>query len=181
MKAIVTDGRVHHFMIDEIPAIEFFQPVPAFFNAKWNLPVFYASCAILLIALLNWPIAALIRRKYRQKLTVTGRARTLRRVLQLTAIVDLASLAGWMTIFSLLGSNIGVFNDPINPWLRLLQLLALLGVLGAIASVWNVVVRWRGGRAGWWEKLSSLVLALAYLDFAYLIFLLHLMGPSANF
>jgi hypothetical protein len=86
-----------------------------------------------------------------------------------------------MTIFSLLGSNIGVFNDPINPWLRLLQLLALLGVLGAIASVWNVVVRWRGGRASWWEKLSSLVLALAYLDFAYLIFLLHLMGPSANF
>jgi hypothetical protein len=74
LKAIVTDGRAHHFMIDEIPAIELFQPVPAFFNAKWNLPVFYASCAILLIALLNRPIAALIRRRYRQKLTVTGRS-----------------------------------------------------------------------------------------------------------
>lgn len=181
LKAIVTDGRVHHFTINEIPAIEFFQPVPAFFNAKWNLPVFYASCAILLIALLNWPIAALIRRRYGQKLAVTGRARTLRRFVQLTALVDLLSLAGWTTIVSLLGGHISLFNDPINKWLRLLQLLALLGVLGAIASVWNVVVRWRGGRAGWWEKLSSALLALACLDFAWLIFILHLMGPSVNF
>jgi hypothetical protein len=143
--------------------------------------VFYAASAILLIALLNWPIAALIRRRYGQKVVVTGRARTLRRLVQLTALADLLSLAGWMILISLLDGNITPFNDPINKWLRLLRLLALLGVLGAIASVWNVVVRWRGGRAGWWEKLSSALLALACLDFAWLIFLLHLMGPSVNF
>jgi Beta-lactamase len=181
LKAVMTDGHVHHFTIDEIPAIEFFEPVPASFNAKWNLPIFYAASAVLLVAVLNWPISALIRRRYQQKLTLTRRAAIRRRVVQLTALADLVSRAGWMTLLTLLGFNIALFNDPLNPWQRLLQLLALLGVLGALGSVWNALAIWRSRSGGWWARLSSTLLALACLDFAWLSFELHLMGPSVNF
>jgi CubicO group peptidase (beta-lactamase class C family) len=182
LKAIVTNGRVQHFTTDEIPAIEIFQPVPLAFNAKWNMPLFYGSCMVFLIAVLLWPIAALVRRYYGRQFVLTGRAAGLYRIVRFTALIDLLSVAGWLTIVSLLKSNIGVFNDPINPWLRLLQAFGFLGVVGAVAAVWNVVVLWRqNGPHRLWVNVSAILLALACLDFAWLVLLLRLMGPSVNF
>ena len=181
LKAVLKDGRVDHFTLDEIPAIEVLQPVPVAFNAVWNLPLFYASTAVLLWAVLSWPIAALIRRRYQRPFPLAGRAALLHRVVRVTALVDLLSLAGWMTLLASLESHISLLNDPLNPWLRLLQLLGVLGLLGALAAMADTVVVWRDTTRSRWAKLVAVLLALACLDMAWLILLLRLVGPSVNF
>ncbi len=181
LKAIVTDGRVDHFTLDDLPAVEVFQPVPARLDARWNLPLFYVSCAILVLTVLVWPISAIVRRRFGRPSALAGRAATFNRLVRITALVDVLSVAGWLTLLSLLFTDIGMLNDPLNPWLRLLQLLALLGVVGAVVACWNVAVVWKDRGRSWWGRTSAVLLALACLDFAWLIILTHLTGPSVDF
>ncbi|HUI62552.1 MAG TPA: serine hydrolase domain-containing protein, partial [Steroidobacteraceae bacterium] len=181
LKFHVVDGQVRHFTIDELPAIEIFQKVPFSFNGRWNLPFFFVAAGVLLITVLLWPTAALIRRHYGRPFPLQGRAATLSRAVKWIALIDVGAIAGWLTVLSLLGGHIALLNDPLDPWLRVLQLVGLLGVLGAIVAVLNAVHIWGDARRGWWARLGSILLALACLDVAWLILLLRLLGPSVNF
>lgn len=181
LKVIVTDGKVHHFSLDDFPAVEIFQPVPAAFDASWNLPLFYASSVILVLTVLLWPIAAIVRRRLGRPSAVVGRAATLGRLVRITALVNVLAVAGWLTLISRMVVDIASMNDSLDPWLRLLQLLALVGVIGALVACFNAFVVWRDKSRGWWGRLAAVLLALACLDFAWLIVLLRLMGPSLDF
>lgn len=181
LKVIRADGHVHHFTLGDIPAVEVFQPVPVAYDARWNLPLFYASCAVLVLAVVLWPVSAVVRRRLGRPSPLTGRGARFLRLVRIVALINVVSVAGWMTLLSLLFSDIGMLNDPLNPWLRLLQLLALLGVVGAIVACVNVAVTWQDRSRGWWSRAAAVLLAIACLDCAWLIVLARLMGPSVDF
>ena len=180
-KVILTNGKVDHFSFDDFPAVEVFQPVPAAFRASWNLPLFCVSLAILVMTTLLWPISAIVRRRLGRPSAIVGRAATLRRLMRFTALINVLSVVGWLTLVSVLVKNIALMNDSLNPWLHLLQLLGLMGVVGAIVACVNVGVVVRDKSRGWWGRAAAVLLALACLDFAWLIVLLHVMGPSVDF
>ncbi|HVO46719.1 MAG TPA: serine hydrolase domain-containing protein [Steroidobacteraceae bacterium] len=177
----VVDGQVEHFTMDEVPAIEIFQKVPTAFNARWNVPLFMFSAAVLLITVLMWPTAALVRRHYGRAFPLQGRAASFSRALKWIALVDLLVIGGWLAVLSLLAGHIALLNDPLNPWLHLLHLLGVIALLGAIVGILNAVHVWRDARRGWWSRAGSVLVAVACLDVAWLILLLRLLGPSTNF
>jgi CubicO group peptidase (beta-lactamase class C family) len=181
LRFIMKNGKVDHFSMSEVPAIEVFQPVPFAFNAGWNVPLFFASCGVLAFLVLLWPVAALVRRRYGGTFALSGRSAMLYRAVRVVGVLDLLSVAGWITLLSLLSVNLGALNDSLDPWLHLLHLLALVGVLGAGLALWNLVTVWRDSSRSWWAKLSSLIILVACLDMAWLALLLHLLGPSTNF
>ena len=181
LKVVLTNGKVNHFSFDDFPAVEVFQPVPAAFRAAWNLPLFYVSLAILVLTTLLWPISAIVRRRLGRPSAIVGRAATLGRLIRFTALINVLSIVGWLTLVSILVKNFALMNDSLNPWLHLLQLLGLLGVVGAIVACVNVGVVFRDKSRGWWGRAAAVLLALACLDFAWLIVLLHVMGPSVDF
>ena len=83
------------------------------------------------------------------------------RAVRLTALIDLIALAGFVGIAQAASVKLGLFDDPLDVWLRLLQLLCLLGVVGAGLSVWNAARVWRESGRSWWAKTSVSVTALA--------------------
>ena len=62
--AVVKDGKVQQMMSSDIPLVMALQPVPGWASAAWNLPLFYAMCAVFLLTLVLWPVQVLVRRRY---------------------------------------------------------------------------------------------------------------------
>ena len=181
LAAVVKDGRVVNFTNDDEPPVFVAQPVPFWANANWNLPAIEASVAILVLCILLWPAQAIIRRRYAQSFTLTGRGAWLYRGTRLVALVDLIGLVMYAFIFSLFMKGAPAADDPMDGLIRVAQVFCALGVLGVIVTAWNMVTVWlRPGRS-WWARLSSLLLFLATLDFAWIVLSLQLVTPSLNY
>jgi CubicO group peptidase (beta-lactamase class C family) len=182
LAALVKDGKVVHFAEDDDAAIIVNQPVPGWANSSWNLPLLGAMVAVLLATVVLWPIQAIVRWRHRQRFPLSGRTALLYRLVRATALVDLIVLGGFLMIVQSVSSGgLGIFDDPLDIWLRLLQLLCLLGVIGAGLAVWNAVRVWGERGRSWWAKTSVTLIAAACLAFVWFVVTLQLVSPSLNY
>jgi CubicO group peptidase (beta-lactamase class C family) len=178
LAAVVKDGKVVQFGEDDLAAIMVFQPVPFAANSSWNLPLLFAMVGVLLTTLILWPIQALVRRRYSQRFHLSGTSAMLYRAVRIAAFADLVALVGFFMIVQSANSNISVFDDPLDFWLRLLQLLCLIGVAGAGLSVWNAMRVWTEAGRSWWAKTSVTVVTAALLAFVWFVVTLQLISVS---
>jgi len=181
LAAVVKDGRVTAFTSDDLPPAFVFQPVPAAFNAGWNLPLLFASLAILALAAVLWPISAIVRRRYGGRFALAGRSALLYRLVRGVAIVDLLVFIGWAAVLAAVGADFTLLNGPILPLIRVIQILEIVGVLGAVVAVLNLLAVWGESGRGWWAKVSSLAMALACVSVVWFIFSLNLLSLGLNF
>src|SRR5439155_883237 len=114
-------------------AIDF--PFMVFEKARWyqssmlNLPLIVSSLAILLLTVLLWPIAALVRRHYGRRLTLPPRDRRLRLLVRIVCLLDMAFFAAFAGFFAMAFKDIGLLSPHYNPWLRMIQIVGWLGIL----------------------------------------------------
>jgi CubicO group peptidase (beta-lactamase class C family) len=166
---------------DDGPAIFEYQRAAGIY-APINLTLLLCSIAVLAAAAALWPIAALVRRRYRAPLPLAGRAAMLHRLERIAAVVAVVAVAGWLVFLNALESDLSLFNASADPWLRSVQLLLLAaGPGGAILAAANLAEVWRRGARGWWARAWSLVLLLAFLDLTWIAFALKLVTVSTRF
>lgn len=134
-----------------------------------NLVVAIGVSAILLSALLLWPVAALIRRHYGQPLILGGAARKLRIAGRLVALLDVLTLAAWAILFSRGTQNIGFITSRLDGWLHLIQAFILLGVVGTLIVLAGAYVTWTRPRR-WTGRLVETAVAVACAGYVWLIF-----------
>jgi hypothetical protein len=147
-------------------------------DAGVALPVLLSSAAVLLLGLLTWPVAAIIRRRYGvpapTSLGRTGRwARILTRIAAAAAVLG---LAGWTSVMLLIIGD----QDLPEPLIRAAQgaqWVALFGVLPAavlaVASVRH--------RAGAIRTLGSVCLLLALVGTAWFAQAFGLLSPDVSY
>src|SRR5262249_41736491 len=121
------------------------QRVPWWLDARWIVPAFVVSMAVVFITLVAWPVAALGRRWRRRRWSenVADRRRFVgvRLVLLLDAVVIVATIVLFVMPFI----DPTVFNDPLDPVILVLYGIAWLAVCGAISTLWTVIRFWRNG------------------------------------
>src|SRR5437899_11637204 len=78
-----------------------FQKARWYENSAFHLPLIIGSLVILLLAVLLWPIAALTRCHYGQKLNLAPEQRHLRLLVRLVSLLDLVFLAVFSICFPL--------------------------------------------------------------------------------
>jgi len=181
LAAVVKDGKVVQFAEDNLGAIMTFRPVPFAASSSWNLPLLVGMVGVMLATLALWPIQAIVRRRYGQRFALSGRTAMLYRAVRATALIDLVALGGFVAIAQAANTKIDLFDDPLDPWLRVLQVLCLLGVIGAGLGVWNAVRVWTEGARSWWAKTSVTVTMLALLAFVWFVVSLQLVTPTLNY
>jgi CubicO group peptidase (beta-lactamase class C family) len=133
------------------------------------LPVAIGSLVIIILALLLWPIGAIVRRHYGRKLELPDGERRLRRWTRLVCVLDVVLLAiyGIIVVGGL--SNIDMFSSGIDLWLRVMQAIALLAIVGALIALWDGLRAWGSRARGVWSKLGETLLALACVGMAWLV------------
>lgn len=173
------DGR--RAVIDAHDATSILQEIPLRRSAAWNLPAFFASLTIIVLTLVAWPVGALIRRRFRSPLELSGRERWAYLLPRIASVIALVFLSGWFAMLSpILGNDLDGYNDTLDPQLRLLQLVGFILVLAAGAAVWGAwqTLRRPGGIGA---KIGSVLVALALLDIVWIGVAFKMIGLSVDY
>ncbi len=158
-----------------------FQKASAWENSAFQLPLIIASLAIIVLAVVLWPIAALIRRHYAKPLTLTPQEKRLRLLVRLTCVAFILFFLGFVIFFSIGLKDIGLLSPKGNPWLRLIQLFGWLAVLGTLIAIYNAVQSLQD-RALWlWSKIGDTLIALSCVGALCFIFTWHLLHWSLKY
>ena len=175
------NGKISAVYSDYAVPVSVFQPVPAWRSAAWNIPLLAVTVGILLFGALQWPANALLRRIYRKEPRFTGGALRRYRLVRLVCISDLIFVCGIpLFVLAVILPAILPLTDQVDPWFRMFQVFGVLGVIGTLAAIYDAVIAWRG-KAGWWTRISSSIIALACLSVVWFAFAFHMLSLSVHF
>src|SRR6266851_580306 len=171
-------GRMQMITEDQI---EIFQRV------SWNENKTVLSVAlgfavfVFALTLLLWPVGALLRRHYNHKLNLSPQERRLRLLVKLACAVDLGALIAFAAILAYGFSNLSLFSDRFDPWLRILQLVFLVGVFGTVLILYGSYRMSRVAGAGLWSRFYAEGLVLASLIFIWFVSVSRILQLSLKY
>ena len=176
MAALVVDGKVARFTVDEVSPFMVFEPTPWWRSPAWLLPAVAIAVSACGLTALLWPVAAIVRRRNRLSLGLTGRSAIGRVYSRIAALVLTVVTVSWVA-FILAGlSKISVLSRSMDPLLFVLHALSLVAYIGgAIVLVWAAYVTWTANRP-WMTRIWSTVLALSGLTLLWMAWVYHLMS-----
>jgi CubicO group peptidase (beta-lactamase class C family) len=165
-------------MVIDFPAVVYTRVSPLE-SGRFLEVVILIVAAIFLLALVLWPVAALVRRHYGRRLELPSAADwRMRRLVKLACGIDLAVLLGWAIFLSVVGRQPGTMSDQVYPFLYLLMGLGILGVIAALLAIYNGFRSWARHEPWWWTRITNLSVALAGVGFLWLVFSLNLLRIS---
>lgn len=150
-------------------------------NGKLLLTILVISLSIMLLTLLCWPVAWLVRRHYSHKLELTRGERLLRLAVRLVFILDLIFIIAMTGLVFYGLSHLWVFSDRGNLWFHFVQAIGVLGTIGTLVVLYNAVQSWRDKRRRFWGKAQATILALVALGFTWFAFAGNLLHFSSKY
>jgi CubicO group peptidase (beta-lactamase class C family) len=176
MAARVENGRVVGVASSDVPPVMMLMPVSASRSAAWNVPLLIFAIAVLVLTAVLWPVAALVRRRYRQPVPVSPALAPWRRAALAAALVGVVLVGVWLSIIASVDATIVALDGGIDTRVRLAQLAGLAMIAGAAAATVYAVRGWREG--GRWLRI---VLALACIAMAWFVVSLHTLGFALRY
>jgi CubicO group peptidase (beta-lactamase class C family) len=155
------------------------QRVPWSVDARWIVPAVAASTAVIVLTLLAWPVAALWRRRRKQRWSEASGDRRIYLAVRLVLLVDAAAVAAGLFAMSFV--DLTVFNDPLDPLICVLYALAWLGVFGAILTLWAAIRFWRNGVGGRWSRVHHSLIAASSIMIAWFFLNFHIAGTTLTY
>jgi hypothetical protein len=135
----------------------------------------------LALTALSWPLAALVRRHYKVRLTLDPAALRAFKLSRLAAVLILAGLGLWAFTLARMLNDLNSLSASFDPVVHLAQAFGAIVFVGGFgAMLWNLVVVWTGGRR-WPARFWSVVLALAALVALWVALAFHLIGFGVNY
>ena len=181
LAAKVVDGQVVRWSYDFASPFQVWDRVPPMQSATWLLPALYVSLAVLLVAFLQWPAAALVRRRYKATLAHEGRSRQVYRGVRLASGLVLAMVIAWVVAFSWLSASAANLGSGSDGLLWILQIVGLIIFVGAVGlSAWNVWLAWADKRR-WPAKLGAVMILLASVVVLYVMATFGLLDMTVNY
>jgi len=116
-----------------------FQRVGGIHGKIFNMMVLGASLGIMLLALLFWPITALVRRHYGRKLSLPTRERRLRIATRIVCLLDLVFFGGILLLVSI-SDEPGALNSHLDIKIHLLQVIGVFGAIGTLIAIYNALL-----------------------------------------
>jgi hypothetical protein len=167
-------------MIDE-------DPIAILQRVGWNenknvLSVALGFAALVFaLTLVLWPVGALLRRHYKRTLALSAAERRVRLLVKIVCAVELGALLAFTAIVTLGFSDLTVFSDRLDPWLRILQVVLFLGVVGTAAILYNGYRAWRTTGTGLWTRIYATGLVLASFIYTWFVVASRLLQSSLKY
>lgn len=181
LSAQVVDGRVVRWSVDSVSPFTVFDRVPAAVSSAWLMPAVYVSLGVLALTFLQWPAAAVIRRRFRADAPVTGGARWVNRGTKLISGLVLVTLIAWMLTATGMMKDFSQLTSVSDGKLWTLHIVGLVVFVAAILiSAVNLVLTWRGKR-GWTARVWSILLLLSTLLVLYMAHVFGLLDMTVNY
>ena len=161
--AKVVDGKVVRFSFDQIAPFMVYDRAVWYKNSAWLAPALYAALTAMLLTVLLWPVAAIVRRRFGAPLKLDRREMRAHRLVRIAGLLTLVTMIGWMVLVSAMTKNIDNLTSAMDPFIWLLEIASLVFFAGGfVIALWHAWIVWRGNRR-WQAKLWSVVLVVAAL------------------
>jgi CubicO group peptidase (beta-lactamase class C family) len=144
-------------------------------------PVLAVSVGLLVLTLLLWPAAAVIRKRYGRPLFSNAMDRVCYVLSRVVCFLEVIFVVLILLPFSMVDKNIAFIGDGINPWLRTAHVFGWLATLGLAILILAVVRFWRAPALGWWARVHATLLLVASVIFLSFAWWTHLLAPSLKF
>jgi CubicO group peptidase (beta-lactamase class C family) len=167
-------------LLPQLPVTEL-QRVPAYEDKRVVLPILIACVGMLILTVLLWPVAVVVRKKYARPLFAASGARTIYFLSRITCLVGVLFVV-IATIFSVrVGEDIALLGEGANPWLNLLHVLGWIFCAGTIFLIIAAFWFWKTRAAGWWAQTHATLLAISGIVFVLIAWHWHLLDASLKF
>ncbi len=181
LAGVVKDGKVVRVSVDDVSPFMVFDRVPSGKSSSWLLPADMVAVAALALTLLFWPVAAIVRWRYKASFPLEGVRAQSHRYVRFAVLLAFAAAIGWSyLVVWLLGGGI-LQAEKADIWVHLVQALTLAGFVGGLlVALYNVWVVW-GGPSSWFGKLWSVILVLSMLALLWTAWAFHLLGFGVQY
>ena len=157
------------------------QRVTGFASKKVLLPVMGMSLGLLILTLLLWPAAVIIRKRYARPLFSTTADRVLYLVSRIICALEIIFVVLVVLPLSLADKNIALIGDGIDPWLTAAHSAGWMAAAGLIVLAIAAVKFWMVPGLGWWARIHAALLLLASVVFVSFAWWAHLLSASLKF
>jgi CubicO group peptidase (beta-lactamase class C family) len=181
LAAEVVDGKVTRFTAEWISPFMYMERSTGAKGVGWLMPATVVALAALALTVVVWPIAALVRRRYRRPLPFAGREAKAYRWVRIGALASLAAVAGWIGTIMAMFSDLKLLSASMD-WLVLtLHVLGSVAVFAGLAlALWHLSVVWKAPQRPL-GKIWAIVLVLATAVVAWVAVAYHLVGLSTDY
>ena len=181
LAAEVQDGRVVRFAPEWISPFMYMERSSGAKGVGWLMPATVIALAALTLTVVFWPVAALVRRRYRKPLPYSGREAKAYRWVRIGALLSLAAIGGWIGTILLMFSKLELLTAGMD-WLVLtLHVLGTIAVFAGLAlALWHLSVVWQAPRR-WLGKIWAVVLVFSTAICVWIAVAYHLVGISTNY
>jgi CubicO group peptidase (beta-lactamase class C family) len=178
--AFVNDATGRRVAYIDYPFMVFQQVNDPFDKQIVNYIIIGFSLSVIVLALLLWPIAAMLRKHYGHPLTLDPGARRLRMLVRLECFTVVVFVVGLLIFISRTDNPSGL-SERSDLGLHLLQVLGLLTGLGALIAIYNGVKSWGDPQQWVWNKIWNTLLAFSCVGFFWFIYHWHLLNFHLNY
>jgi CubicO group peptidase (beta-lactamase class C family) len=179
--AKVVDGKPVRFSFDMLSPFMVFERVPWYADSALLLPLFAAAASALLLTALVWPVAVLVRRRYKAPLALAPASLRAYRWSRIASVLILASLGLWLLIFTLIFKDTNNLSSRLDPLIVCAQLFGIVALVGGVAlMLWNLKAVWSSPRR-WPARLWSMVLALSAVVVLWLALVCKLLSVGTHY
>jgi hypothetical protein len=181
LAANVVDGKPVRWSFDTLSPFMVYERTPWYQNGGWLMPLLIVSFVALLLTALLWPVAALVRRRYKAPLALEARSLTAYRWSRIAAVAIVAALALWGLFISLILKDTGTLGGRLDPLLLVAQLGSVVAFVGGLAAMlWNLFTVWGGSRR-WPARVWSVVLVVAAVTVLWVGLAFNLLHVGTNY
>ena len=143
-----------------------------------NLFTAFAVLGVFGLAVVLWPVSALLRRHYQRPLNLPATDRRSRLLTRLVCLVDFFALAIWMYAFA---SSLPL-NATKDDWVwRLIQSINVLGVACALLVVYNCWHAWHNSSQSIWSKVGETLILFACFGYIALVWNWNVLSFSLQY
>lgn len=177
--AFVRDQNGQLALVTDFPAIVF-QRASWLDATPWNRFLILAGLGCIILTLVFWPIAAIVRVHYKTRLDLSVQHKRRRMIIRLVCLIYVIFAVGMALT---LGSDdpTTLLSGKLDTRLLLLQGIGILGVLGSLVVIYAAMRSW-GERDLWfWAKIWNLLVMLAIIGLAWIAIHWNLVNFNMNY
>lgn len=169
-------GRLQ--LIPSFPAVVY-QRASLIQDKKYNLPLLISCLVIMALTLLFWPVGAVIRRHYHQRLEMDDKQRRARLWIRLICALDIIFIVAMIHTFS--GTEAGDLSEKLDLRINLIQAVGVLGALGTLLVLMACLRSWRDRNLWVWAKVWNFLVLAASIGFTWFVLYWNLLDFSKNY
>jgi hypothetical protein len=148
-------------------------------SADFNQSLILGVLIVLGLTLLCWPLAAMIRGHYHQRLDLDPSYMRLRPWVRVICAVDISFLVVFLTMLT--SAGVSALSSKNDLKFHAVQSLGVLGALGTMVVLLACLRSWRDPQAWFWSKVWNLLLLVACLAFVWFSYHWNLLNFNMNY